>query len=63
MDEIFEMRRGERRSFFCPNKLWKEILKQVGDEISVSSYIRAAIIEKMMRENPKLEQIIEKLIE
>jgi hypothetical protein len=49
----FEMLRSERRSFFCPNKLWAELLKQTDDCISVSTYVRQAIIEKMIRERPK----------
>ena len=52
MDEGFEMLRGERRSFFCPNKLWKEILNQTDDCISVSTFIKQAIFEKLVKEQP-----------
>jgi len=50
MDAQFEMLRGERRSFFCSNTLWKELQKRTGDNISISTYIRQAIEEKMKRE-------------
>jgi hypothetical protein len=51
MDLEFEMLRTERRSFFCSNKLWKELLIITKDKTSVSTYIRQAIEEKMNREN------------
>jgi hypothetical protein len=53
MDEMeaFEMNRGERRSFFCPNTQWQELLKRTNDCISLSTYIRQAIEEKMERED------------
>ena len=51
MDEQFEMLRGERRSFFCHNKLWKELQKKTADKISISTYIKQAIIEKMVGED------------
>jgi hypothetical protein len=50
MELDFEMRRSERRSFFCPNTLWAELQKRTKDNISVSTYIKQAIIEKMERE-------------
>jgi len=52
MEEDFEMLRGERRSFFCHNKLWKELKQKTGDNISISTYIKQAIIEKMAKEDP-----------
>jgi len=42
-----DMLRGERRSFFCPNKLWKGLLEKTDGICSVSEYIRQAIVEKM----------------
>ena len=51
MEDDFEMLRGERRSFFCHNKLWKELKKKTGDNISISTYIKQAIIEKMIRDD------------
>ena len=50
MADEFEMLRGERRSFFCPNILWAELKKRTGDKISISTYIKQAITEKMGRE-------------
>lgn len=51
----FDMLRGERRSFFCPNKLWKELLERTNGICSVSEYIRQAVIEKI--EKNKLSKI------
>jgi len=62
MDEGFEMLRGERRSFFCPNKLWKELQNQTKDCISVSHYIKKALIEKMVREEPSKKDYFESLL-
>jgi len=53
--EDFGEFRSERRSFFCPNKLWKELKEQTNDCISISKYIRDAILEKMIKEEPKKE--------
>lgn len=63
MEESFEMLRSERRSFFCPNKLWQELLKQTDDCISVSSYIKMAILEKMIKEEPEKKDYFEALLE
>ena len=62
MELEFEMLRTERRSFFCTNKLWKEIQKKTQDKISASTYIKQAIIEKMIREDPKSEIYIRELL-
>lgn len=51
METEYEERRGERRSFFCPNKLWKELQKKTKDNMSISTYIKQAIEEKMERED------------
>ena len=56
MDESYEMSRGERRSFFCPNKLWKELGVKTNDCITISQYIRMAVVEKMIQENPEREE-------
>ncbi|MBN2880485.1 hypothetical protein JXM83_00390 [Candidatus Woesearchaeota archaeon] len=61
MEDSFEMLRSERRSFFCPNKLWKELLEQTSDCISVSSYIKMAILEKMIRDEPEKKEYFESL--
>lgn len=57
MDELesFEMLRSERRSFFCPNKLWKELKKKTDDCISISTFIKQAIVEKLIKEEPEKE--------
>lgn len=52
MEAQFEMLRGERRSFFCHNTLWKELKTKTADKISISTYIKQAIIEKMIKEDP-----------
>lgn len=62
MDSDFEMLRGERRSFFCPNKLWKELRLKTGDCISVSDYVRIAIIEKMIRDEPQKSDYFKDLL-
>lgn len=51
MEQDFEMLRSERRSFTCPNTLWKELKKRTGNNISISTYIRQAIIEKIEKEH------------
>ena len=56
MNEGYEMLRGERRSFFCSNKLWKELKGKTKYAISISTYIRRAIIEKMINEEPEKEE-------
>jgi len=62
MEQEFEMRRSERRSFFCHNKLWKELKKKVADNMSISTYIKQAIIEKMKKEDEKNKEYYEKLL-
>jgi hypothetical protein len=62
MELDFEMLRSERRSFTCPNKLWKEIEKKTDNCISISTYIRNAIIEKMMREDRKNKEYYASLL-
>ncbi len=62
MFDDFSMLRSERRSFFCPNKLWKELETQTADCISVSAYVRQAILEKMIKENPELEDYLKELV-
>jgi len=58
----YEMLRAERRSFFCPNKLWKELENQTKDCISISQYIRMAIIEKMIKDEPQKKEYFEDLV-
>jgi hypothetical protein len=64
MDEMesFEMLRSERRSFFCPNKLWKELKKKTDDCISVSTFIKQAIIEKLVKEEPEKKDYFNTLL-
>jgi len=63
METEYEIQRGERRSFFCPNKLWKEVKKQTNDCFSTSQYIRMAILEKMKRDDPKRKDYFSDLVE
>lgn len=63
MEEGFEMLRGERRSFFCPNKLWAELKKQTNDCISISQYVKMAVIEKMKRDNKEMDDYFDGLLE
>lgn len=62
MDDDFEILRGERRSFFCSNRLWKELLNHLKDCMPVSSYIRQAILEKMIRDEPKKEDYFREML-
>jgi hypothetical protein len=62
MDEDFSMLRGERRSFFCHNKLWQELKNQTKDCISVSAFIKKAILEKLSRDEPEKEEYFRELI-
>ncbi|MFH1972674.1 MAG: hypothetical protein ABIJ18_04315 [archaeon] len=59
----YEIMRSERRSFSCPNKLWKEMKKQTGNCFSMSSYVRMAIIEKLKRDNPGKDVHFDGLVE
>lgn len=64
MDELdsFEMLRSERRSFFCPNKLWKELKKKTDDCISVSTFIKQAIIEKLINDDSEKKDFYNSLL-
>jgi hypothetical protein len=53
MNTEWAIKRGYRRSFFCPNLLWEEMKKETKGCYSVSQYIRFAVIEKMKREHPE----------
>ncbi len=62
MVDDYEMMRIERRSFACQNKLWREILVRSRDSVSASTYIREALVEKMIREEPKKEDHFRSLL-
>jgi len=62
MELEFEILRTERRSFFCPNKLWKELQKKTQDKMSISTYVKQAIVEKMTREDLKGKEYYESLL-
>jgi len=62
MEDSFEMLRGERRSFFCPNKLWAELKTQTDDCMSISTYIKQAILEKMIKNEPDKKEFFEGLL-
>ncbi|MFH1770116.1 MAG: hypothetical protein ABH828_01015 [archaeon] len=61
-EEGYEMLRGERRSFFCPNKLWEELLSQCHGIMSVSEFVKQAIIEKLIKEEPEKEEYFKELL-
>ncbi len=61
MELDFEMLRSERRSFSCPNKLWKEIENKTKDRISISTFIKQAVLEKMIKEEPDMKPYFESL--
>ena len=52
MELDFEEIQSGNRNFYCSQKLWKELKKKTGDNTSISSYIKRAIMEKMIREDP-----------
>ncbi|MBN1176011.1 hypothetical protein JXA48_05190 [Candidatus Woesearchaeota archaeon] len=56
------MLRSERRSFFCPNTLWAELERETKDDISISTYIRLAIVEKLISDHPDREEYFKDLI-
>ena len=58
----FEDYRSERRSFFCPNKLWKELKVQTKGCISISEYVRSAILEKMIHKEPCKKEYFKELV-
>ena len=62
MNETFEDLRGERRSFHCPNKLWKELNKKCGEVIPASTYIRMAILEKLIKDEPEKGEYFKNLL-
>ena len=62
INEGFDSLRGERRSFFCPNKLWEELLKKNYGIGSASEYIKQAILEKMIKEEPEKKEYFEDLL-
>ncbi|MFP4400541.1 MAG: hypothetical protein ACLFPQ_01550 [Candidatus Woesearchaeota archaeon] len=60
--EGFDLLRRERRSFFCPNKLWEELLKQTYGIHSVSEFIKQAIVEKMSKDELEKEEFFKELL-
>ncbi|MFH1848859.1 MAG: hypothetical protein ABH879_01600 [archaeon] len=62
MEADYELLRSERRSFFCPNNLWKELQKKTGDNISISTYIKQAIVEKMIKEEFEKKDYFKQLL-
>ena len=47
MTTEFEEKRGERRSFYCSNKLWNAMLEATSDCMSVSEFVKQAVREKL----------------
>ena len=58
----YELIRGESRTFFCPNKLWFTLNSEIVGRMSVSNFIRLALIEKMKRDNPKKVDVYDDLL-
>ena len=57
----FASMRGERRSFFCSNKLWWELEKTKETHKSISKFVREAVLEKLSRENKEKEDFYKTL--
>ncbi|MDD3175926.1 MAG: hypothetical protein PHU51_05605 [Candidatus Nanoarchaeia archaeon] len=62
MNEDFSELRRERRSFFCHNKMWEELKKKAKEDFPISSFIRQAIFEKLVREEPEKRDYFEEMI-
>ncbi len=62
MAEYAEFNRNERRSITMPNKLWDELVKITDDCMSVSEYVRQAILEKLKKEYPEKSLLYDELI-
>ena len=56
MNEDYTLERSERRSFFCPNKVYFEIIRQTGDCMSSSEFVKRAVVEKLVRDYPELSE-------
>ena len=61
MELEFESGKSVSRTFYCSNKLWVEMIKKTDDILAISSYIKKAIIEKMIKEDPKNREYYETL--
>jgi hypothetical protein len=62
MELDFESKKSVTRTFYCSNKLWKALHKKTADCISVSTFIKQAIIEKMIKEDPDGKEYYEELV-
>ena len=58
----WSMNKGRRFSFFCSNRLWNEMAILTNDCYSISKYVRTAIIEKMIKDEPEKKEFFEKLL-
>ena len=56
------LRKADNRNFYCSHELWEELKKKTKDQTSVSSYIKRAIIEKMIREDPEGKEYYQGLL-
>lgn len=54
--EDYDKLRGERRCFFCHNDMWKAILEETYGIMSVSGFIKQAVMEKLIKENPQKKE-------
>jgi hypothetical protein len=56
MNEDYTLQRSERRSFFCPNKVYFEIIRRTEDCMSSSEFVKRAVVEKLIRDYPDLSE-------
>jgi len=61
MELEFESSKCVNRNFYCSNRLWSEMKQKTKGIISLSTYIKHAVIEKMTREDPKNKEYYESL--
>lgn len=62
MIEDYVRMRGDTKNFFCPNRLWDEVKKKTKDCTSISFYVRQAILEKLIRDEPEKKEYFESLV-
>ena len=62
MKNEYAENRNERRSFSCPNKLWWELQRICDERIAVSTYVKLAILEKLIRAFPEKKEYFEELL-
>jgi len=56
METEYEQNRGERRSFYCPNSLWKKLVEECKGKCSVSEFVKEAIMEKLKQKSDNKDE-------